>query len=54
VLLLWSGGANPEKGIPFTSHHHPKFKIDEEVIPEMAAIFSRLVTETIKHFKSKK
>lgn len=51
--FLMVGGANPEKGIPFSSHHHPKFKIDEEVIPEMAAIYARLVTETIRYLKNK-
>jgi metal-dependent amidase/aminoacylase/carboxypeptidase family protein len=32
------GGVNPEKGIPKTAHHSPKFRIDPDVLKEMAGI----------------
>lgn len=47
------GAANPEKGIPLCSHHQPNFRIDEEVIPELAALHTQFIIKAIEHFKKK-
>jgi amidohydrolase len=41
------GTANPEKGL-VAPHHHPRFDIDEEALPEAAALMGSVVSELLK------
>ena len=45
--FFFIGSANPEKGLD-ASHHHPKFDIDETVLPEGAALMSASIMEILK------
>lgn len=42
------GAANPEKGIPPCQHHQSKFRIDEDVIPQMISLLTNSVLESLR------
>jgi len=48
------GGANPEKGIPKGSHHTPDFRLDPEMIHELAALHSTFAVNAIEHYNKVK
>jgi metal-dependent amidase/aminoacylase/carboxypeptidase family protein len=52
--FMMVGGANPEKGIPLGKHHAEDFRIDPEILQELAAIHVTSVHRAIEHFQSKK
>jgi amidohydrolase len=55
-VFMMVGAANPEKGIPKVPHHSPDFRIDQDVIKDLAALhvvftleaFSRLARKETK------
>lgn len=46
------GAANPEKGIPKGPHHAPDFRLDPEVIHELAALHANFAVKAIEHYNS--
>ena len=47
------GGANKERGIPQGPHHTPNFRIDPDVLQELAAIHVATAQKSIEHFRNK-
>jgi len=47
------GAANPEQGIPKASHHSPDFKIDRQVMTDLAALHSAFAVNAIEHLSNK-
>lgn len=48
------GGANPSKGIAKGSHHTPDFRIDPEILKELAALHSAFAVKAMEYYKDKK
>lgn len=48
------GSANEAKGIQKGPHHSPNFRIDEEVLAELAGLHANFTLNAIKYFKDKK
>ncbi|MBE3118812.1 MAG: amidohydrolase [Candidatus Atribacteria bacterium] len=45
--FFFIGSANPEKGLD-AGHHHPRFDIDEAVLPRGAALMAATITDLLK------
>ncbi len=45
--FIFVGSANPEKGLD-APHHHPRFDIDESVLPKAAGLVSGAAVELLK------
>ena len=52
-LMIMVGAANSKKDIPPSVHHTPKFKIDEDVIPEMSAVYAELARRYLEQQNKK-
>jgi hypothetical protein len=48
------GAANPEKGIPLGSHHTPDFRIDTDVLEELAALHAAFALETMRRLQKER
>lgn len=53
-VYMMVGAANPEKGIPLGSHHTPDFRIDTDVLEELAALHAAFSLETIQRLQKEK
>jgi amidohydrolase len=46
------GASDSEKGYPKVKHHNEKFKVDPEVLKDMAALYSNYTVNAMKHFNN--
>lgn len=47
------GAANPQEGIPKVPHHSPDFKIDQQVMGEIAALHSVFAVQSFDYLRAK-
>ena len=52
--FLMVGAANSKKGIPLGKHHEPDFRIDTDVLQELASIHASFTLKTIERLKREK
>lgn len=50
-VFLMVGAANTAKGIPPVPHHSPEFRIDPEVMKDLAALYAVFSAEAMLHLK---
>lgn len=53
-VFMMVGAANPEKGIPLGSHHTPDFRIDTDVLEELASLHVAFSLQTMRRLKKER